>query len=86
MQVFENFTHHRQLASDDGLRVVLEFSAQVNGKHLKRIDIVPFDGDGDGKGVDFEVMLRPLSGLQALGDEMGKRLAPYRALLKSEKI
>jgi 2,4-dienoyl-CoA reductase (NADPH2) len=27
--------------------------------------------------VDFEVMVRPMSGLQALGDEMAKRLAPY---------
>jgi 2,4-dienoyl-CoA reductase (NADPH2) len=27
-------------------------------------------------------MVRPLSGLQALGDEMGKRLAPYMAAMK----
>ena len=29
-----------------------------------------------------EVMVRPLSGLQALGEEMGKRLAPYLAAFK----
>ena len=84
LQVFENFTYHRELASDDGLNVVLEFSAQVNGKDLKGIDIVQFDAEG--KVLDFEVMVRPLTGLQALGEEMGKRMAPYRALLKGEKV
>jgi 2,4-dienoyl-CoA reductase (NADPH2) len=27
-------------------------------------------------------MVRPMSGLQALGDEMAKRLAPYLAAMK----
>ena len=83
MQVFENFAYHRELASADGLSLVLEFSAQVNGKDLKGIDMVQFDADG--KIVDFEVMVRPMSGLQALGDEMGKRLAPYLAMMKPAK-
>jgi 2,4-dienoyl-CoA reductase (NADPH2) len=61
--------------------VVLEFSAKVNGKALKGIDLVQFDADG--KIVDFEVMVRPMSGLQALGDEMAKRLAPYLAAYKA---
>ena len=39
----------------------------------------------EGKIVDFEVMVRPMSGLQALGDEMGKRLAPYLAAFKGAK-
>jgi hypothetical protein len=72
MQVFENFTYHRELASDDGLNVVLEFSATVGDKQLKGIDMIRFDEQG--KIVDFEVMVRPFSGLQALGTEMGKRL------------
>ena len=80
VQVFENFTYHRQMASADGLSVVLEFSASVNGKELKGVDLIQFDLDG--KIVDFEVMVRPLSGLQALGEEMGKRLAPYLAAFK----
>ncbi|MBC7617980.1 MAG: FAD-dependent oxidoreductase, partial [Candidatus Saccharibacteria bacterium] len=82
-QVFENFKYHRELASADGLSVVLEFSAQVNGKDLKGIDMVQFDAEG--KITDFEVMVRPLSALQALGDEMGKRLAPYMAMMKPAK-
>lgn len=80
-KVFEDFAYHRQLASADGLSVVLEFSAKVNGKELKGIDLVQFNEQG--QIVDFEVMVRPMSGLQALGDEMGKRLAPYLAAYKA---
>ena len=72
LQVFEDFTYHRQLASDDGLNVVLEFSARVGGKNLKGIDFIRFDEAG--KIVEFEVMVRPLSGLQALGEQMGARI------------
>ena len=84
IKVFEDFTYHRELASADGLSVVLEFSANVNGKALKGIDMIQFDTEG--KIVDFEVMVRPMSGLQALGDEMGKRLAPYLAAMKGAKV
>jgi 2,4-dienoyl-CoA reductase (NADPH2) len=83
IQVLENFTYHRELASADGLNLVLEFSATVNGKALKGIDLVQFDSEG--KILDFEVMVRPMSGLQALGDEMGRRMAPYIAMMKSAK-
>ncbi len=80
-QVFEDFVYHRELASADGTSVVLEFSAKVNGKTLKGIDLIEFDAEG--RIVDFEVMVRPLSGLQALADEMGKRMAPYMAAFKA---
>ena len=70
--VFEDFAYHRQLASSDGQSVVLEFSARVGDRQLKDIDLIQFDADG--RIVDFEVMIRPLSGLQALGAEMGARL------------
>jgi len=73
IQVFEDFTYHRQLVSDDGLNVVLEFSARVGERELKGIDLVRFDTYG--LIVDFEVMVRPMSGLQALGDQMARRLA-----------
>ena len=84
VKVFEDFTYHRQLASADGLSVVLEFSAKVKGKELKGIDMIQFDDDG--KITDFEVMVRPMSGLQALGDEMAQRLAPYLAAMKGAKV
>lgn len=72
IDVFENFSYHREFASEDGLNVVLEFSASIGDKKLKGIDMIQFDAAG--KIVDFEVMVRPFSGLQALGTEMGKRL------------
>ncbi|EJZ58967.1 nuclear transport factor 2 family protein [Pseudomonas fluorescens] len=78
--VFEDFKYHRELATADGLNVVLEFSAKVGAKELKGIDMIRFDESG--KIVEFEVMVRPLSGLQALGEEMGRRLGAYLAKAK----
>ena len=75
LQVFTDFAYHRELASADGLNVVLEFSAKVGDRQLKGIDMIRFNEQG--KIVEFEVMIRPMSGLQALGEQMAKRLAPY---------
>ncbi|MGX5219958.1 MULTISPECIES: nuclear transport factor 2 family protein [Pseudomonas] len=72
IKVFEDFRYHRELVSADGLNVVLEFSATVADRELKGIDMVRFNEQG--QIVEFEVMVRPMSGLQALGEEMGKRL------------
>ena len=83
IKVFEDFVYHRELVSADGLSVVLEFSAKVNGKDLKGIDLVQFDANG--KITEFEVMVRPLSGLQALGDEMSQRVAPFMAAYKASQ-
>jgi hypothetical protein len=83
INVFENFTYHRELSSDDGLNVVLEFSANVGDKQLKGIDLIRFDEQG--KIIEFEVMIRPLSGLQALGQEMGKRLGQQLPAFKAGK-
>ena len=75
INVFENFRYHRDFASVDGKNVVLEFSAEVGGKELKGIDMIQFDEQG--KIVEFEVMIRPMSGLQALGEEMGRRVGAF---------
>ncbi|MDP9527741.1 MULTISPECIES: nuclear transport factor 2 family protein [Pseudomonas] len=80
LNVFEDFAYHRELATADGLSVVLEFSARVGDKQIKGIDLIRFDEGG--KIVEFEVMVRPMSGLQALGEEMGKRLSAYLAASK----
>jgi len=82
-QVFDDFVYHRELAGADGTCVMLEFSAKVNGKALKGIDLIQFDADG--LIVDFEVMVRPMTGLQALADEMAKRMAPYMAAFKAPR-
>lgn len=73
IQVFQDFTYHRQLVSDDGLNVVLEFSAHVDGKNLKGIDMIRFNAQGQIE--EFEVMVRPLNALQALGAQMAARLS-----------
>ena len=70
--IFEGFVYEREFASDDGASVVLEFSAVVAGKQLKGVDLIRFDAQG--RIVEFEVMIRPASGLHALGEAMGARL------------
>ena len=79
--IFENFTYHRQFASEDGLSVVLEFSADVGDKSLKGIDMIRFDEDG--LITDFEVMMRPMNGVQALAAEIGARLGALLPAFKA---
>lgn len=76
IQVFENFTYHREFFTEDEQSVVLEFSAVVSEKQLKGIDMIRFNEQG--QIVEFEVMIRSLSGLQALGAQMGERFAKYQ--------
>lgn len=73
IQIFENFTYHREFYSEDGLNVVLEFSANIAEKKLKGIDMIRFNEQG--QMVDFEVMIRPKSGLEALAALMGQRMS-----------
>ncbi|OTG76517.1 hypothetical protein B9T26_01515 [Acinetobacter sp. ANC 4169] len=75
IQIFENFTYHREFYTEDGLNVVLEFSANVGEKKLKGIDMIRFNEQG--QIIDFEVMLRPKSGLEALAAQMGQRMAAF---------
>ncbi|MEZ5896935.1 MAG: nuclear transport factor 2 family protein [Parvularculaceae bacterium] len=70
--VFEDFTYHRQFVSEDAMSVGLEFSAHVGGKRLKGADFIRFDENG--LIAEFEVMIRPASGLMALGQAMGARI------------
>lgn len=72
INVFEDFTYHREFFTDDAKNATLEFSAHVGGKQLKGVDLIKFNDDG--LIVEFEVMIRPASGLMALGEEMGKRV------------
>ena len=76
VQAFSDFRYHRTFVSGDH-DVVLEFSAKVGDKSLKGIDMIRFDDEG--RIADFEVMVRPASGLQALGAEMSRRMAPVLA-------
>ena len=70
-RVLEDFTYRRQFVGDNA--VVLEFSARVGSLGLKGVDIIQFNAAG--QIVDFEVMVRPANGLQALGAAMAQQLA-----------
>jgi hypothetical protein len=76
VQAFADFRYHRTLV-DSERSVVLEFSARVGDKQLKGIDMIRFDEAG--RFADFEVMVRPATGLQALGAEMARRMTPILA-------
>ena len=53
----------------------------MGDKQLKGIDLIRFDAEG--RITDFEVMIRPMSGLQASGEQMGKRIGPLLAAFKT---
>lgn len=69
-KVFEDFKYHRELT--DATSVVLEFSAHIGEVQLKGIDLIRFNDEG--KIIEFEVMVRPIKGLQALGEAMAKQM------------
>ena len=68
--VFTDFRYVEHLANPPVS--ILVFRAKVNGREVDGIDMVRENADGliD----DFTVMVRPLSGLTALAEEMGRRL------------
>ncbi len=69
--VFEDLTYTDELTVGD--RTVLFFQARVGDRELEGLDDLTMGPDGTI--VDFRVMVRPLSGLIALAEEMGARLA-----------
>jgi len=73
IEIFEDFTYHREMVSEDGRSAFLEFTADIGDKSLKGLDLITFDENG--KITEFEVLIRPMSGLMALAEQMGKRMA-----------
>jgi SnoaL-like domain len=69
-RVFEDFRYDDDFAGDNG--EVLLFSARVGDRELNGIDLLRFDDDG--KVRELTVMIRPLSGLAALVEAMGREL------------
>ena len=68
--VFENFRYTAEWR--DGRTTILFFEANVGNRELQGVDILE-DGD-DGLIERFTVMIRPLSGLQAVAHAMAERL------------
>jgi hypothetical protein len=79
VQIFKNFRYHREFVAGSH-DAALEFSANIGKWQLKGIDLIKFDESG--KMIEFEVMVRPIKALQALGDEMGNRIGPELIRLK----
>ena len=65
------FQYTKQDLSGD--TAVLEFETSVEGKYVNGVDIIRCDDAG--RIVEFRVMLRPLQGIQAVHEQMGRRLA-----------
>jgi hypothetical protein len=79
VQIFENFRYHRTFVAGSH-DVALEFSANIGKWQLKGVDLITFGETGEM--TEFEVMIRPIKALQALGEEMGNRIGPELARLK----
>ncbi|MFC9926511.1 nuclear transport factor 2 family protein [Streptomyces sp. NPDC127190] len=71
VQVFEDFRYVREIGDPAGSDQVLVFTARVGDRELTGCDILHVNEDGliD----DLMVMIRPLSGAQALAAAMGAR-------------
>ena len=68
--VLEDFRYTDELAGD-GVHALI-FEARVGDRQLQGMDLIR--GDGDGRIAEFTVMVRPASGLMALGERMGPAL------------
>ncbi|MFJ9820729.1 nuclear transport factor 2 family protein [Streptomyces sp. NPDC101151] len=70
-QVFEDFRYVREIGAPDAADQALVFTARVGDRELTGCDFLHVNEDGliD----DFMVMVRPLSGAQALAEAMGAR-------------
>lgn len=70
IDIFQNFQYHREWV--DGNNMALEFSATVDDKKIKGIDLIKWNDAG--QIIHFEVMLRPINGLQLVFEKMTERL------------
>lgn len=71
LRVFEDFTYVREIANPDGRDLAFVFTATVRGKQVTGCDFLHLDDEG--KIDDFMVMVRPLSGAQALAEAMNEQ-------------
>ena len=80
VQIFENFRYHRTFIAGPH-DAALEFSANIGKWQLKGVDLIKFGESGEM--IEFEVMIRPIKALAALGEEMGNRIGPQLAVMKA---
>lgn len=71
MEVFEDFRYTDELVGDGAHGLI--FRARIGDRDLEGLDLLR--PNGEGLIVDFTVMIRPASGLQALGMAVGAHYA-----------
>jgi hypothetical protein len=76
VQVFEDFRYIEQVEAGDV--AVLQFEARVGDRELQGVDILKFADDGTI--TELTVMVRPMSGVQALAEAMQNLLESQTAL------
>ena len=66
-----SFRYTKELQT--GPHAVLEFEAEVDGKHVNGVDIISFDSEG--RICEFRVMVRPLQAINLLHQKMAAMLS-----------
>ena len=74
-QTFEDFRYTDELSHGEGVHALV-FRARVGDKQLEGLDLIRLNDDGLIE--DFTVMVRPASGLMALGEAMGPKVAALK--------
>ena len=72
LETFEDFRYTDELQGEDGVHALI-FRARVGDKQVEGLDLVRLDDEG--KIYDFTVMVRPASGLMALAEAIGPKVA-----------
>lgn len=76
-EVFEDFAYQREIGAPDGRDHALVFDARIGDKQVEGCDFLHTRDDGliD----ELVVMVRPMSGVHALAEAMGAKLAAAQA-------
>jgi hypothetical protein len=69
MRVLEDFRYVDRFENDDGAALI--FQARVGDREVNGLDLLRFGADG--RVIELTVMARPMSGVQALSEAMGRR-------------
>lgn len=71
----DDFTYVREVV--DAPSAVLEFTTTIDGIEVNGVDMIEFNDAG--KIVDFKVMLRPMKGIQVVGQKMVEMLEALKS-------
>ena len=69
-EVFEDFRYTSDVEQGD--RRAMQFEARIGDRDVEGVDLLRFNADGSV--AELTVMVRPMSGMHALGDAMRQKL------------